>query len=267
MFRFLGAAIRRTWPCWLIAWGIVYAILFATAPSWDRIAQDTEFTFLPSDAPTRRGQALFERAFLDDKQLSNIVVIVSRAGEELRTGDWTFIEEVMKPAFMQLADEQGGLADKQSGDSAGKRTSIIADILIPSNSGSGILLVSDDRQAAMVVIQLTTELLEERNWPIIEKVQSLLWDWREKGQVPAGLNLDVNGSATVGRDMLVGQNQSARKTEFWTIVFVISILIVVYRGANPGHHPACLGVHGDADREKLAGPSGRGGRGCRVYRN
>src|SRR6266542_678415 len=71
VFRYLGIAIARFWPILLIGWLALFAILSVTAPSWDQVAQDREFGFLPDNAPTRQGQALFRRAFSEERQVSN----------------------------------------------------------------------------------------------------------------------------------------------------------------------------------------------------
>ncbi len=233
MFRFLGSMISRTWPFWLIGWLGLFALLHVTAPPWKQVAQDREFGFLPENARTRQGQAVFKRAFPDDKQASNVVIVVNRADEELRPEDRTFIKDIVKPALVRLAQEEGGFADKDEPSAAtnpdAEKTPIVAALRTLDDPGSGPLLVSANRRATLVVLELTSELLEYRNWPILAKIETLMATWRSQGQVPAGLNLTLIGSATVGRDMTLGQQHSAQATEFWTIVIVIVILLLTYR--------------------------------------
>ena len=234
MFHFLGTLIARTWPFWLVGWGALYALLHFTAPPWAEVAQDREFGFLPEDAPSRQGLALFKQAFPDDKQASNVVIVVSRAKEVLRDEDRTFVKEVVKPALLKLVEAEGGFANEDQQPLIKTRpkpgvTPIIAGLRTPDDPGSGILYLSADRQAMLVVLELTSELLEYRNWPIVEKVEALMAQWRSQGQVPAGLTLNLNGSAAVGRDMTLGQLQRSQATEFWTIIIVILILALIYR--------------------------------------
>jgi RND superfamily putative drug exporter len=120
------------------------------------------------------------------------------------------------------------LAENVTSEQTG-RTPIVAAIHTLADHGTGPLLVSADRHSTLVVVELTTELLEQRNWPLLAKVESLMEQWREHGQVPAGLALNLIGSATVGRDMVLGQRRSAEATEFWTVVIVIVILLLIYR--------------------------------------
>src|SRR3954469_18415954 len=112
MFRILGILIARTWFLWLIAWGALYALLHFTAPPWNEVAQDREFGFLPEDAPSRQGEALFRRAFPDEKEASNIVIVVSREKEALREEDRAFVTKVVKPALIKLTEEEGGFANE-----------------------------------------------------------------------------------------------------------------------------------------------------------
>src|SRR5437764_319058 len=97
MFRHVGTIISRSWPIWLIAWGGVFAILYATAPEWNEVAQDREFGFLPDDVPTRQGYDLFKRAFPDEKQASNIVLVINRNAGQLTGDDRRFVRTVIKP--------------------------------------------------------------------------------------------------------------------------------------------------------------------------
>jgi RND superfamily putative drug exporter len=106
---------------------------------------------------------------------------------------------------------------------------IFAAIRTFADPGSGVLLDSTDRHATLVVLELTTELLEQRNWPILDKIETLIARWRSQGQIPADLNMSLTGSAMVGRDMTLGQRQSARAAEFSTILIVIIISAVIYR--------------------------------------
>ena len=46
---------------------------------------------------------------------------------------------------------------------------------------------------------------------------------------PPGLDLKLSGSATVGRDMKVAAREIADATEFWTILLVVSLLVIIYR--------------------------------------
>src|SRR5205814_2183255 len=89
--------------------------------------------------------------------------------------------------------------------------------------------ISEDQQATLVVLDVSTELLEHRNWSTLAKIDGLLERLQKEGKVPAGLEIATTGSGTVGRDITWGQAISARSTEFWTILLVIVLLLLIYR--------------------------------------
>ena len=173
---------------------------------------------------------MYQQAFPNDPQSSNVVIVLSRDDQPLAAEDRAFIKDYVRPALFKLAEEEGGLAvpEGKSAAHAGPK-SIIASILTLLDPGTGALLVSDDRQATLILVVLTTELLERRNWPLVEKIETLSADWQQKRQIPPGLKLNLTGSAVVGRDMTVGQRESARATEFWTVVLVVGMLLLIYR--------------------------------------
>ncbi len=225
MFRLFGVMVSRTWPIWLIGWLVVFGVVSAYAPAWNDIAVDREFGFLPEDAPSREGRALFAQAFPEEKQVSNIVIIVSRNEQELKEEDRAFVKDVIKPALYQLAKDQGGFANDMP-DKSGSLP-IIAAIRMFDDPGYGSLFVSENRRATLVDVELTTELLEHRNWELVSKVEAMIEHWG--GEAPSGLNMSLIGSAVVGRDMTRGQEQSASSTELWTSIIVVAILLLIYR--------------------------------------
>src|SRR5262249_5924406 len=159
--------------------------------------------FLPAGAPSRRAADVFDKAFPQDLSASNIALILyrsdNRPGQPER--DQKFIEEVLRPALLKIADDEGGLAgerDSLSGDEplfdgdGGKaakptRRSIIASIMTPNGLGYGPLLVSADGRAMLVLLELTTEFLSDDNWATIGKVEELVRRLRGQGQLPSGV--------------------------------------------------------------------------------
>ncbi|HWY88108.1 MAG TPA: hypothetical protein VNX28_15360, partial [Gemmataceae bacterium] len=78
MFSNLGKIIARGWPVFLAAWVILFVTVRLTAPAWNDIADDHEFGYLPDDAPSRQGEALFHKAFPNELLASNVVLVVHR---------------------------------------------------------------------------------------------------------------------------------------------------------------------------------------------
>jgi RND superfamily putative drug exporter len=242
MFRVLGNFVSRRCPYFLIAWIALAVGTKLAAPPWDQVAQDKEFAFLPTSAPTRLSEEEFKKAFPEEQVGSNVVLVLHREthGPENLDRDKKFIEDVLEPGLRQIAKEEGGLASQitpleepkdlnQIGSQPNRPKSIIDRIRTPNAPGTGALLVSADQKALLVVIDLTTEFLSVRNWPILDKIKHLIGELERQGKVPPGLEIAMTGSAVIGRDHTVAELQSARDTELLTVILVVILLIIIYQ--------------------------------------
>src|SRR5262249_14596616 len=158
----------------------------------------------------------------DELTHSSLVLVLERAeplpGSVAR--DKQFIEDVLQPRLQEIADAEGGLAAEPSAEpdtsaegvtpAEERPKSIIARIRTPNAPGTGALLVSPSRQALLVVLELTTDLLSRRNWATIDKVQDLLAELRRDSQIPPGMEIYLTGSAMVGHDHVWAARDSAR---------------------------------------------------------
>lgn len=265
MFLHLGNAVARTWRIHLVGWILLLVALKAGAPDWDSLVGDGQFRYLPDDVPSRQGEELFRNAFSKDVHGSQIVIVVRRESREegLLPTDKEFIEDVLKPRLLEIVEQEGGLIsneesgeheDEQAALPSGEqrpngptrstapendKTPVISNIRTFSDKALGPLLSSDDGKASLVMVELTTEFMEFRNQPIIEKIERLIGGDGEPGEleraedqqsrIPLGLDLALSGSATVGRDMRQAAKQSASATESTTILLVIVLLVLIYR--------------------------------------
>jgi RND superfamily putative drug exporter len=242
IFRRLGRAVRRGWPLVLAGWGLLLLGTWYFAPPWRDVAQDSELSALPADVPSRRAEEALARAFPDDKAASNIVLVLHRDGPPDLRADLAFLADVLEPGLRRIAADEGGLAaepapttgDLFDGDSANKpaappRRSVMYRIRTPNAPGAGALLVSPDRRALLVVVELTAEFGSHANWPAIRRVERLVGDLKGEGRLPAGLGLDVTGSAVLGRDHSTAELRSVRATGALTVVLVVSLLLLIYR--------------------------------------
>lgn len=240
MFTFLGRSVASRPLLYLAFWLLVLAGAWLAAPRFRDVAEDKGFGFLPPDASSRQADKMFEEAFPDDRFSSNAVLIVTRARDDVTVAQVKqFIEDHVEPGLRQIAEQEGGLATEETivedptaanaRDRPPTRRSIIARIRTPNAPGSGALLVSEDDKAALVLVELTTDLLTRRNAPTIRRIEKLMATLQSENRVPAGCELNLTGSAVIGRDYLQAQKQSASATEFWTVVLVVVLLVVIYR--------------------------------------
>jgi RND superfamily putative drug exporter len=237
MFERLGRLIERRWQWILVFWGIAlfgatsihtgwlnrWNLLPVRVPTWREVVEGGEFAFLPPDMQSIRGEQLLATAFPEDLLKSSLVIVVRRHRKEIQPGDEEFIEDVLKPRLETLAREQ--LNDPG------------VEVRTFKDPTAGRLLVSQDREASLVILPLKNEFLDWANKPIIDRIERLLYDElprevdpkTQKKLIPTGLYLAMSGSATVGRDMLVASDESAKQTELWTTILVVCLLVVIYQ--------------------------------------
>jgi putative drug exporter of the RND superfamily len=216
MFRTLGNTVVKAWPLLLLAW---VALLFVTsigAPAWDKVVKDGQFAFLPPDAPSRQGEELFKKAFPDEYFGSTVVVALSREDREILDTDRQFISQILTPRLDELAI-------------AGHGEAIVSQILTSEDTDAGVLLISPDKKATLVVVELTTEFLDRSSALVADQVEELIGELQREGQIPAGLEVGLTGSATLGRDTRRAEDASARAVERWTILVVVALLLLLYR--------------------------------------
>lgn len=166
---------------------------------------------------------------------SSIVIVLQR--EDLREGltaeDRAFVTDHLEPGLR--------LIQSQTGESyaltpftgipvpipVGKR--IIRGVWTFNDSRIGPLLDSKDGHATLVLVELSTEFLNRGNRLVLSRIQDLLASKSLRTQMPAGLDVALSGSATVGQDMKVAEAESAAQTEHYTKVLVIVLLLAIYR--------------------------------------
>ncbi|MFP6765475.1 MAG: MMPL family transporter, partial [Planctomycetaceae bacterium] len=256
MYRKLGNWVAKVWPALLVAWVIALSILVANAPAWKDVIEQGEFAFLPADSPSLSAEKLYEEGW-GEPIASNIVIVIQRERTRLDEADREFIQKTLKPKLVEIlekvsqpasdavvaadvpADEAAADAneDVSKEETPGERIKTFAS----ESSSYRNILDSADGRATMVVIELKTEFFDASNAPLIQAIEQLIApegelyaatrvvQERSKPLVPEGLRLALSGSATVGRDMIREAADSSKATEFWTVLLVIALLIIIYR--------------------------------------
>ena len=80
-----------------------------------------------------------------------------------------------------------------------------------------------------MLVELTTEFLNRGNKLVLSRIEELLSSKEVQAAKPAGLDVNLSGAATVGRDMVVAEAESARRTDHYTLVLVVVLLFAIYR--------------------------------------
>lgn len=86
--RLLGRFVARYWGWIIFAWLLAAIFARTLAPSWDEIAYDGDFEYLPSEMPSVAGGKLLDAAFPKERSRSQILILVARE-EALKKGDET----------------------------------------------------------------------------------------------------------------------------------------------------------------------------------
>ncbi len=253
MFQPLGQAVSRAWPLILLFWAVVVVLVIAFAPDWTEVTQDGEFVFLPEDSSSRVAEDLYRKAFPDSLEgsiedgssiqqnpLGSTVVIIVRRTDRpggLTEDDERFLDETLRPELERIAQTTGhgylSFDGELVTDPETAEIPVARGVWTSRSQKIGRLLTSEDGQATLMLMELKTEFLDRSNSLLIHRIEELVRDvtnrdkWGEFNI--AGLDLAISGSATVGRDMLVAEHESAAKTEWFTKVLVIILLLVIYR--------------------------------------
>lgn len=212
MYRHLANFVSRWWLPVILFWvGIAGVVRFA-APRWDDVTRDGDLAYLPAEMASVRGEKLLREAFPDHRSKSQMVVVCERAGGPLSSDDLSVLLDLSRRL---AAAEDDGLP--------------VVEVWSPWTDVIGKKLTSRDRQAALIVLLIRNEFMAVDNIRVLKRLQSLVDEVRRSAHFPAGLRLEISGSAAIGGDMLTAAQESIANTETATIVLVVLILLLVYR--------------------------------------
>ena len=257
MYSWCGRLVSR-WPLGtVLAWVAILILVIKTAPPLSDVAKDGEFAFLPAQSESVAAEQKYKDAFppavdedesADDEsgadqqaQLdplgANIVIVLQRkdrpAGEGLSDADLDFVRNHLVP-YLRKIKARTGLSDAEvplaeATEPLPKSQQIISGIWTFEDVRIGKLLESKNGKSTLVIVDLTTEFLNRKNKQVLFRVEELLKSEEVIRAMPAGLDVALSGSATVGRDMLKAESESAAKTDHYTKVLVIVLLLLIYR--------------------------------------
>jgi len=230
MFHYLGQFVAKRWPFLIVGWIALLVFLVSIRPPWHSVIDHGEFAFLPGESPSLVGEDVYQQSW-PQPLASQVVVVVRRLDEDgLTKRDKDFIRDTLQPRLEEIAEKHAVEQEETADDEAPQL--LKAEVRSFKDGSIGKLLESKDNKASLVVIDLTTEFLDERNKDFLTDVEALTdksGELHQGGQVPAGLHMAISGSATVGRDLILAAQESSKATELWTVLLVVFLLIVIYR--------------------------------------
>lgn len=245
MFPKLGEFVVRAWPGVLIVWLAAVIGVSLAAPRLEKVAETEEFAFLPPKSRSIVAERLYRRAFPEGYCPSRIVIIAQR-DTGLTDADKDFLDDDVDdeaepadhPKPKAKSELRAALAKIMRDDAVEASQKdlppIISQIRSFRDPNIGKLLESHDQvdgriRAVIILVELTTEFMDSRNRRPIGAIEALLKDPEFAAHIPEGLSINFSGEATVGRDMLDAARNSAKATEWLTLILVIFLLAAIYR--------------------------------------
>ena len=227
MYANLGRLVAH-WPASIVVAWIALAVgLHCVSPTWNSVALDGDFDHLPANSPSLRGASLLRAAFPEDKSRSQIIVVCARPDRQLDSADRAAVERLANRLRLPAVRSKLQLVPLAAGNSAGSGAD--PGLLSPATPIVGAELVSDDGQAALLVLRLTQDFSATANLKAVEALAEQIRLFHAEIDFPHGLSVEWTGSAAVGADMLASAKQSIQRTDIATVVLVLAILLVVYR--------------------------------------
>lgn len=97
-------AITKYWPTVLVGWLVVGFFLQWLAPSWESVAKDGDFAFMPASMPSLKGQAWLDAGFPENRAKSQIAIVLARPEAELQEADLAVGLDLGRKLHHQLAE-------------------------------------------------------------------------------------------------------------------------------------------------------------------
>ncbi len=206
-------------------WVNSFSFLPTHVPGWHQVAADGESVRLPANVPTTRGELLFNQAFPAERLGSKVVVIVYREQSPLTELDRAFIENEVTPRLIEIQAEPGTTIKR------------VRDF---NDRGIGKILDNRTGEATLIVVDLQHDFLDQRNKLSVDRVQQMIESLRgaHSSTVPAGLQIALGGSATVGRDLVQAAGDDAQTLNQWPILVIIGLSLALFRAPLVALMPA-----------------------------
>ena len=215
MFQSLARLVNHRGWVIIAGWVVVTAGLFLVAPAWESVTKDDDVRFFPKGYASRIGQELTQQGFPADAASSQCVLVVERADGKLTRPDYDYVVRLSQ-RLSRLRQEDGKLGIRQVVD---YRVPVLGPRLIgDATAGPG--------QATLVLVSLKGTYIAKQTRLAVEELTRLLAGFERP---PAGLAVQMTGSAAVGHDMNRSANSSLAATTWTTVGLVVLILLIVYQ--------------------------------------
>lgn len=208
MFQHLGRVIARRPGALILAWGVAIAAAAIWSTHAAKAPSDDVGSFLPENSLLNQAVKLSRQAFPELTSHSQIVAIGARdAG--LTSADFAWFDQIA-----QIARE------KMPYQVLSPTTVFLKHRLVSPKTAE-----HPKERAALLIVNLPSNFISTSAKAAVEQVEGILKEWSP----PAGLTVEITGTAGVGRDYAVATEQALHRTTWVTIVAVLTILVLIYR--------------------------------------
>jgi len=205
MQRWARWVVKSRWV-WIIAWPVAGLGIWLPAPRLSNLLSDDPIGFLPEDMPSQQAFARLREEFPNHAPASRAAALFVRESG-LTEADQTLIS--------------AAAADLSARNDA-MQWHVQAAALTPHLRP---LLESPDGQAAIIVVSLPAELLTHHSVNRVREVKRVL----ASHAPPAGLQIEVTGSAALGELLDANAKRDVDHTTIWAFLAVAVILLLIYR--------------------------------------
>lgn len=204
----------------IAAWFAVSVIVTLAAPNFSDVTTSDTGKMLPQDTLSADAKAVYEKAFPGDFAPGSAIIVVDaeQAGGVLNREAAIFEEQTDTPTGRFLRELETWL-------STNKELNIIQRVVGPTSSPTTAQqFVDPTNQIALVSIELTTDVGDDRLTNTLEEIDSWL-----KDHCPANINVYLSGEAPIKNAFLNSSIQTAKSTLIVTVILVIALLLLIYR--------------------------------------
>jgi len=206
LFRIISKIICKLWPAFLFFWLAGAIFLHNNTRPFKEVSSDDPSGFLPAQSDSNLANKLVAEGF-PKENASSSAVIIANSKKELTEQDFAYIEK--------LSD---WLESEEAPEVIMKVTSIKTEPYLRER------LISQDKRAVITKIDLSTIFVAPDTKEAVDEVADHIFITR-----PSHLDFAFTGDAAHGHDYTASLHESLHRTTACTIIFLLFILIVIYR--------------------------------------
>lgn len=212
-----------------------------------RLASNKTDTLSDDQATLQHIKSLLDTSIHMDSQWFDAAKKVAPDDAELLDHRWTNAYVARAKAFEALGDEEHAKLDRDTAAllGASKKSELskaanpdasvwssVIDVWTWDDSIIGRKLGASHPNARMLLLQLDNEFMAVGNIKLMQAVEALVEDVKHLNDslIVEGLSIGISGPPAVGADMMRAAAEGVKQTEWISMLMVLGILAMIYRG-------------------------------------